>query len=263
MTPPSLSARTLHGLPCRGAGGSSPRIALLGSPLFGACFFDEVLRRLHRRVPACALEPRGLWIDPDPIDRLHRWVSAFDEPPALLAHGLALPLVRALPDQHRIPLLVLTNGPVSRLGPVSRALARAVRLPGTGPVFAGLSHPRLAVPALASPLGLPRTVVNPYVMERPEVEALLAPALGAAPLRRALFRHLARWGRKLPEPAPRSGPVQVIWATADPLHPLYEARQLELFYHRVMNVTVPRSRWLFPQERPWFLADQVALPRGG
>src|SRR5215203_3710809 len=89
----------------------------------------------------------------------------------LIAHGTALPVAWRAARDGGAAGLVLTNGPLTQLDPVARAAAALARLAPWS------LHPRVAIPALASSLALRRLVVNPYVMDRDTVVALLGGSL--------------------------------------------------------------------------------------
>ena len=92
-------------------------------PPFGAALFREVQRRLApRRTAAITLrapEAEGLPALSHALAALLTELGARQ----LVAHGLAVPVALGLPDDS-LDALILTNGPITRVDPVARALSR-------------------------------------------------------------------------------------------------------------------------------------------
>lgn len=85
----------------------------------------------------------------------------------LVAHGLAVPLALAA-GGGGVHTIVISNGPTSKLDPVSAFLSRCPAVVLEKLVF----NPSFSNTWLASSVGLRRTVANPYVMDRETVEGL-------------------------------------------------------------------------------------------
>lgn len=224
--------------------------------------YGEVVRRLPGARVVGVLDPAASdhgWRAR--AEALAASVAASPEPVALIAHGLAVPVALAASRLHAPAALVLSNGPVTRLDPVHRALASAARR-APGLVAGGLLRPALLTRWLASSAGLRRAVVNPYVMDRDSVVALCAPLDAGEGARRAVAAFLASLAEGLPDPALPACPVGVVWGTEDALYPAYEADFLDKLGARVRRVDVPGARWMHPVERPWAFADAVAALTG-
>lgn len=179
-------------------------------------------------------------------------------PIVLVAHGLALPMAIMAAQHAPLALLVLSNGPITRLDPVTAALAQMASRPG-GPALlsATLFQPRLWIRYLASSLGLRRLVANPYVMDRDTVATLASPALSDYATRQHLAARLSSLNTGLPDVKTITCPVRLIWGDADPLYPGYEA---DYIYSALSNCTwerIPGAQHLHPWERPWELADRL------
>ncbi len=164
----------------------------------------------------------------------------------LVVHGLALPLVlgASLP---MIDLLVLSNGPLSRLDVFSKTLSK---LPQVA-MEKALLRPGLFTKWLASSVGLRRAVVNPYVMDPETVQELSQPFLATPAARKMTALWLKSAARCLPVEIPSDTKVVAIWGDLDFL---YKAEEIEQFQD-VDLILVPGGRFLHPQERPWELAD--------
>ena len=164
----------------------------------------------------------------------------------LVAHGLAIPLaIQAVgPD---LELLVISNGPTTKLDPVTKALSR---LPG--PFLKKLLlRPRALNAWLSSSVGLRRAVVNPYVMDKETVEKLTAPLLGDDQRRSQTADWLRELSTYLPIKLPRDLDVVALWGDGDRLYPMAELDEIE----GIAVQLIPGGRFLHPQERPWEMAD--------
>jgi pimeloyl-ACP methyl ester carboxylesterase len=164
----------------------------------------------------------------------------------LVAHGLAVPLaVQAVGPG--LALLVISNGPTSKLDPVSKVLSR---MPGSL-LKKIVLHPKAFNAWLSSSLGLRRAVANPYVMDKETVARLTAPLLENAESR----KQTAKWLRELPEFLPVQFPhdldVVALWGDSDWLYPMEEVSEIE----GVAVQAIAGGRFFHPQERPWEMAD--------
>ena len=169
----------------------------------------------------------------------------------LIAHGTALPVAWRAARDGSAAGLVLTNGPLTRLDPLARAAAAVAR------VAPWSLHPRVAIPALASSLAMRRLVVNPYVMDRDTVVALLGGSL-STPERRALVQKFLRsLAGSYDRQAAFDGPTLCVWGDADVLPPAAIADVARRWFPRLRHVAVPGGRLFHPVERPWSLADAV------
>lgn len=239
--------------------GYAPRVTplwLLSAPPFGPALWDGARARLAERFAVRSLDLVDSAEDfslPAVWTRLQARLGE-EAPGLLVGHGLAVPYLLAFASSLPLRGLVLCNGPI---GPLHPLLAAASALARQGAVLDPLLRPGLAIPALASSLGLRRAVRNPYVMDRDTVVAVCGPALSGARPRRALRVLLAG----LPEPtrstAPVTSPLLLIWGDEDRLHPascvdLARLRAPGLRHHRVAG-----GRLLHPVERPWETAEAI------
>lgn len=169
----------------------------------------------------------------------------------LIAHGTALPIAWRAARDGNAAGLVLTNGPLTRLDPLARAAAAVAR------VAPWSLHPRVAIPALASSLALRRLVVNPYVMDRDTVVALLGGSLSTPEGRALVQKFLRSLAGSFDRQAGFDGPTLCVWGDGDVLHPAGIADEARRWFPRLRHVAVPGGRLFHPVERPWSLADAV------
>ncbi len=177
-------------------------------------------------------------------------------PRGVVAHGLAVPAAIAAASRVDLPWLLLSNGPLTKLDPAHGALAGLSSLPGGGEALSRtLLRPGPWVSLLASSLALRRTVVNPYAMDRDIVDALSGSLVATAEGRRAIAGYWASLRGPLPDAASVRSPLALAWADEDALHPASGASALEARRPGTLHVRVPGARWMWPEERPWVLAD--------
>ena len=169
----------------------------------------------------------------------------------LIAHGTALPVAWRAARDGDAAGLVLTNGPLTQLDPLARAAAALAR------VAPWSLHPRVAIPALASSLAMRRLVVNPYVMDRDTVVALLGGSLDTPERRQLVQKYLRSLAGSFDRQAAFDGPTLCVWGDADVLHPAAIADEARRWFPRLRHVAVPGGRLFHPVERPWSLADAV------
>lgn len=175
----------------------------------------------------------------------------------LFAHGLAVPAAVAAAKAGGIRLLILSNGPITRLDPVTQSLCRLAASPGARALLSRvLLHPTFWIPALASSLALRRTVVNPYVMDRDNVASLAEAGVATHADRLAVLSYLKSL-RTLPELDGLPCPVWAIWGDADLLYPASEADYLDSYVGGAHHIAIPGGQHYHPEERPWELAGAV------
>jgi pimeloyl-ACP methyl ester carboxylesterase len=232
-------------------------VLFLSGPPFGAALFDEIQRRLGYGQAESVVDPafpdRG-WQEYGAAlaARLAR------SPTVVVAHGLAVPAAIAAARSVPPVALVLMNGPLTRIDPVTAFWTRMASAPGGAAVMrAALLRPRPWLFWLASSAGLRRAVVNPYVMDRDTVATLCAPLVAAPPGRASVARWLASLSA-LPDPRGVECPTLLLWGDADPLYPASEASFLEASSDGVTRVSVPGGQHVHPIERPWDAADRLA-----
>ncbi|MDP2309227.1 MAG: alpha/beta hydrolase [Pseudomonadota bacterium] len=179
-------------------------------------------------------------------------------PTVLVAHGLAVPAAVAAALLTPPVALVMSNGPLRRLDPFTRALAGlCATRPGGGLLQHSLLRPQPWLGWLASSAGLRRAVVNPYVMDRDTVAALCGPLVATKEGRAAVAAYLGSL-RELPDPRALRCPVLLLWGDADPLYPSEEAAFLESALTGAQHRSVPGGQHVHPEERPWEMADRLA-----
>jgi hypothetical protein len=233
-----------------------PHVLLVTGPPFGASFFRAVRARLGdaEAVELCdAAAPHDGWHERGAA--LARRLA--ERPTVLVAHGLAVPAAVHAALLVQPQALVLVNGPITRVDPVTRGLARAAAL-SPGVAATTWLRPAPFLRWLRSSLGLRRAVVNPYVMDRDTVVALCGPPLRSTASRRAVASYLRSLAGDLPDPRSLSCPVVLAWGDDDPLYPMSEADFLVSSNARASCRTVPGGRFGHPEERAWALADMVA-----
>lgn len=232
---------------------------LLAGPPASAGLWHAVLPRWEGKVRARAVE----LFDPAPSDPTVEGRAAhvagllreLPSPRVLIAHGAAVPIALRAAVQARPDRLVLSNGPVHRLDPVLRALADLCRVPTVAANT--VLHPAVLSRWLASSIGLRRAVINPYVMDRDTVVALLAPLVRTSAHRVALARFLADLPRAVENPPRFDGPTLLYWGDADPLYPASHADEARRWLPNAALRTLAGGQHMHPEERPWALADAV------
>lgn len=234
-----------------------PLLWFLPGPPLGAGMFFDVVRRLGegRELPLLdPARPEDGWKERGAA--LAEAVRDAGAPVVLIAHGLAVPAAIEAASRFPPALLLLSDGPVTRVDPVTRSLARLAALPGGLPLRPLLT-PAVWCAWLASSAGLRRTVANPYVMDHDTVVALAHPLVADRAGRRALTAYLASLGKGLPDVGSLAGPTALVWGTEDGLYPASEADYVDSRRGGATHVSVPGGRWLHPVERPWAYADAV------
>jgi pimeloyl-ACP methyl ester carboxylesterase len=237
--------------------GGIPSLLFYAGPPFGLELYEHVLERLghgqaHSVIDTTAAEDG--WADRARViaEQLQR------APTVLVAHGLAVPAAVAAALITPPAALVLSNGPLRRLDPFTRALAGLCATRGGAAVA---RHSVLLPPPwlgwLASSAGLRRAVVNPYVMDRDTVAALCGPLVATREGRAAVASYLGSL-RALPDATALKCPVLLLWGDADPLYPAEEAAFLEAALSGATHRSVPGGQHVHPEERPWEMADRLA-----
>jgi hypothetical protein len=226
------------------------RVCLLAGPPFGAALFRAVEPRLRAALPGVQVESRA-------VPAAATGVGAQLDLGGTLtfAHGLAVPAAvhAAVPPR----ALVVANGPVTRLDPVTRLLSGLAASPVGAAALLGLERPGPWLWWLRSSAGLRRAVANPYAMDRDSVAALCGPVVATATARRALADYLRWLPAALPLPAPRC-PAWSLWGTDDVLYPASEAEVFDVMVGGGRRRDLAGGRFVFPEELPWALADGLA-----
>jgi len=240
-----------------------PHVVLLAAPPLGTAAWHDVARRLEHHglattIPDLFSPEHARLLSSDGPEALIDALAPLVEGACLVAHGQANPLALHLARRASLRLLVLSNGPVARIDPITRTVSRLARMPGA-PVWA---RPSIVRPLLASSAALRRLVVNPYVMDRDMVARVTESWTADGPRRTAV----TRWLRALPAltataPAP-TGPTLLVWGDEDILYPAHVADEAAGLHPDIEHVRVPGGRHLHPIERPWELADAIAARLG-
>jgi hypothetical protein len=256
-----VQQQSLGECPCRVIGEGSCTIVLVSAFPFSGALFDEVARRLSARARVVIPE---LHAGPDSgalselVDRLVAVVNACGQVDVVAAHGLAVPVLLAAAERLPTSQFAIANGPVSRLDVFSATLSALGRAPGGRTSLAStLLRPGAFVRWLASSAGLRRAVVNPYVMDTDTVERLVRPLLETSESRKKIAHFLASLRPTVDRFEPGDRQITAIWGDADVLFPCSEAEYVANGRYHGMHVTVPGGRFLFPEERPWELADAL------
>ena len=234
------------GVPAYELGSHGRPFVLVAGPPVGAAIFRHIQQRLapHRSV-AVELLASG-------AGSLHQLTECLDaviretDARAVFAHGLAVPIALQVGAEH----VVVSNGPVTRVDPVVRGLARM----GAGLIARSVLRPGFATRWLSSSGGLRRTVVNPYVMDRDIVVMLTQAVLESAASRRTAAAWMAQLPGTVPLVSPKAKAISAIWGDYDPLYPLSEAQAL--VGDGALSV-IPGWRHFHPEERPWESADRL------
>lgn len=230
-----------------------PELLLVSGPPTGPALFRVVTARLGRGEAISVLDPA------DPTAGWRERGAALARRivrgrTTLVAHGLAVPAAVAAALDVPPALLVLANGPITRLDPVTGALARLASAGGLPPF---LLRPSLWLRWLASSAGLRRAVVNPYAMDRDTVALLCEQEVATPEGRRAMVAYLGSLAGALPDARSLSCKTVLLWGDEDPLYPASEADWLATSRVDSRHLPVPGGRFLYPEERPWWMADAL------
>ena len=235
----------------------SPIIWFVGGPPLGPGVFADVQSRLGRGELVAVLDPerpRDGWRERG--DALALRIRAAGRPVVLVAHGLGVPA--AIAAAPATAGLVLLNGPITRLDPVTAAFARLARL-APAAVAGSLLQRGVLVPWLASSAGLRRVVANPYVMDRDTVAALAVSTVESAEARAASASYLASLAAGLPEVGRMAVPMAVLWGDEDLLYPCSEADFVCVRAGLEPYRRLAGGRFLGVVERPWEVAEELVL----
>lgn len=234
-------------------------ILLVAGPPFDTPMWIEVQRRLeaHGLKTRCwsVLDSATGNFD-DEAALLANEIDRSDESIILLAHGTALPLVIAAARQNPPAGIVLTNGTMSESDIFARGLRMLSRAPA--PLSTVLFSEKIALPLLASSVGLRRTVVNPYVMDHDTTVAVCGPIL-SHPERRIKMQTFFKTSEKRDwNLSDIPAKTLLCWGDSDPLTRRYYDVFMKSKPSDVDVSPVPGGRFLHPIERPWELADRVS-----
>ena len=235
-------------------GRHGPEILWLAGPPFSPDLLTAAADRAGGRVVPL-LDPEGRNDVQAVAARLLERLRA-DHRVIVVAHGLAVRAARLLAGSSEAVAsglcgVVLSNGPITRLDPVTAALI------GLGPLLRTVLSPRVILPWLRSSLGLRRAVRNPYVMDHDTVAAICGPLFADRGARRAVADYLCSLNPLPPSP-PAQVPLWLVWGDDDPLYPLAEADSIDAIVGGGRVRTIPGGRFGHPEERPWALADHVS-----
>ena len=237
--------------------GDGPALVALSGPPVGALLFRHLARPISeagRRLIAPELfHPPG----ESSVDALaERLAPVVPRGAVLLAHGLALPLAMAVAERVPVAGLVISNGPLEQMDPVSRAMSRLASYAPGG--VERLLRPGRFLPLIASSAALRRTVTNPYALDRDTVAMLSLPLISTAEHRRAVVQYLASIGRmRAPWRVP-DVPVLLVWGVADLLHPLpSDPDRLIRGARSIDAVSLAGARLFALEERPWEFARAI------
>lgn len=223
----------------------------VAGPPFGPSLFAGVRERLGVGVLVDLLDlgpSGGGWRERGAV------LAAQAEGRFVVAHGLAVPAALHAAAVGGPAAVLVSNGPVTRLDPVSSALARLLALPG---LTEAMLRPSVWLAWLRSSAGLRRAVVNPYVMDRDTVAALCRSRVSTAAARSATAAYLRSLRAGLPEAAAVRVPTWLVWGDEDGLYPNSEADFLDSTLGGGRRLVVAGGRWAHPVERPWAMADRV------
>jgi hypothetical protein len=234
-------------------------ILLVPGPPFDTPMWGEVQRRLetHNLKARCwTMLNSATGSFEDETALLAAEIERSDESLILLAHGTALPLVIAAARIHPPAAIVLTNGTISDADIFGRGLRMLSRAPG--PLASALFSGTIALPFLASSLGLRRAVVNPYVMDHDTTVAVCGPILSNSERRTKMlnfFKTSKKSDCSLGNPPAKT---LLCWGDSDPITSRSYSSFMESKSEQVDVSPVPGGRFLHPIERPWELADRVS-----
>ena len=239
---------------------AQPSLLLLAAPPVSAALWPPVQARLSTLgFSSEALELFTPAPEVVTIDALAAQVATAAarraEPVIIVGHGTATPIAwRAA--QHGAAGLVLSNGPVGELPPLTRAMLSAFPPPQI--MSRTLLSPRVWQRWLRSSVGLRRLVNNPYVMDRDTVVTVSKDYLSTSAHRLAVA-HFFRELLLLPSAPPSLDlPSLLLWGNHDVLFPASITDEARLYLSTCEHRQVAGGRYLHPAERPWEMADAIA-----
>ncbi len=170
-------------------------------------------------------------------------------PVFLVAHGAATAVARHVVNSTPPTGLILTNGPLNRLPKAYRLGRASLRAPGP------LIPSALLLRLLASPIGLRRTVVNPYVWDHDTVVRVCGPLIRD----HDTIDRVRRFMNELPKhintaPTP-TVPTRLIWGDSDTLIPPSNAVIFASEHSNTSIDIISGGHHFHPLERPWEIAD--------
>ena len=223
------------------------KIHLISSPPFGEDFWRGVHNRLayhghdvHIHSPiehAASLQASCLFLK----DHVH-------PQDILVAHGLGIPLALQYAAENPIRRLILSNGPVEKLDPISASFAKLPSL-----LQKIYLHPKICFRYFQSSLGMRRAVVNPYVMDKEVVASTCAP-LKKSRTRSHMIQYLKELSSFSP-PTSISSSMMAIWGDHDLLYPISVSMDIQNRYPQTTRLDIEGGKLLHPIERPWAIAD--------
>lgn len=176
--------------------------------------------------------------------------------PILVAHGLAVPVALYAAPQVPGLRLVLSNGPIARLDPVSTLLAGMATRPRL--MAATILQPSVLMRWLYSSAGLRRAVRNPYVMDRDTVVAICGSLFATRTGREGVARFIGDLPDALRSTPSFDGPALLCWGDEDRLYPPTVVDEARLLLPHLTHHAIAGGRHLHPVERPWEIADMVS-----
>lgn len=230
----------------------------IAGPPFDTPMWAEVVRRMqdHGQDTHCwPTLTEGTGSLQSEIVRLVTAINASKTPIVLIGHGTALPLVIAAAQQTDVSGIVLSNGPLGEQDLLSAGLSRMAHLPKV--IAQRLLSPSVALPLLASSVGLRRTVVNPYVMDRDTTVAICEPILSDSARRARVQTYLTSLNKDALQAPSRETPALLCWGDSDALSSRIYNEFLKNCPQNITVDPVQGGRFFHPVERPWELADKV------
>lgn len=174
----------------------------------------------------------------------------------LMSHGSALPVAIELARRCAVRGLVILDGPLEGLDPVSTVFTALARTSSRGMARTVLDE-RVWSRLMASSLALRRLVVNPYVMDRDIVAMLGAPLTATLQHRQAVAQYLAELSALRP-PWPDPGvPVLLVWGASNDIYPLPADPSASLSGAPIETASVAGGKHFHIEERPWACAEHV------
>lgn len=232
-------------------------VAIAGPPTSSLLFRHLAAPLRQEGVALTLAEP----FDPAPSGRadlqglVERLAPVVPDGATVLVHGLALPIGFELLRRTGAAGLVVLDGPLERLDPVSAAAARSCRVAPA--LMQTLLRPAIAVPLLASSLGLRRAVVNPYAMDRDIVAMLTAPLIATRARRAAVVEYLGSISRIGPPWSVGGKRVLALWSSSDLLYPLPHDMSRLVADGELSAISMAGARFLSVEEQPWAVAASV------
>jgi pimeloyl-ACP methyl ester carboxylesterase len=233
-------------------------IWFIAGPPFDTPFWKDAAQRLQSRDLSAHCYPLLRHKSGSIADEREQLIDALsksDDDIVLVGHGTALPLILSVEKETRLRGIVLSNGPLGEFDLVTRSLSRVAKIPK--PMDRIAFNPNLWLRFLSSSVGLRRTVVNPYVMDRDTVVAICGPIFTNSDVRGRAKTYLSSLSDLHEKGLDTRTPTLVCWGNSDPINRSNISNLMGSGPEEFTLKYIEGGRFLHPVERPWEIADAI------